>query len=281
MYKYVINKIIFVLLLTCFLACGGGTTGTGAYSTRNFSGTLKDTSGNPLINFNLTVLENGDSTSTDQNGKFLLSTELENNRVTFVFDGGALNNELQINDLPDSNEIIYLEIEADQENNAITLLSLKIIPLTSPDPTPSPVLDNDDKPKPTPTPNDGAKPKPQKPTPIATPTPTPILNNIYKGKVIDHSGEGLSGVKITLQNYSKSVFTNNSGNFEISSRPGSANINLLIQYFNHSKTISFNIPDESVLVQLSIKITLEDENNGISINNAEPKYDVKVNISAR
>lgn len=257
-----VKHIFLSLVIISFCACGGGTTGTGTYS-RSFSGTLQDTEGKPLSNFQVTILETGDSVETDSEGKFLIDSILDNRRATFLVEGETLNNQVEISDLPEEEGLIEINLEGDSDSNTIILLSIEVIALQTATPTPTPVE------IPTETPTEDK----------STPEPTPILNNIYKGSVVDENNKSISGVKITLVNFNKSKLTDTSGSFELTSKPGKNKVSVKVEYKGSSKTFEISVPKKSVKVVMQIEIITK--SGGIGTSSTDSDFSLDVNLKDR
>ena len=121
--KELVKLLGFGCLLCVLLtlgACGGSTKGTGGVTVQ---GRTLDTTGNPLAQILLTILETGASTTTDQNGFFAISTGALQN-FNLLVENAQVSSSLEVTDIPSSAKVVTLTIEVDTAMNSSELIDI-------------------------------------------------------------------------------------------------------------------------------------------------------------
>lgn len=116
-YKYLILAIFFALF-----SCGGGTKGTGTLTGSSsgelgrFTGVILNPSSVGLPNLNVTILETGDSDTTNSQGEFDVNTSFDdvNDRMTVVIESESesVYVEVYIYDIPQDVQLIEVNLVA-------------------------------------------------------------------------------------------------------------------------------------------------------------------------
>lgn len=159
------------------VACGGGTTGTGGDGV-SVKGRVTDLTQSPLINYEITIAETGDSGRTDQNGGFNIHAEALLSEFNLLIEGDKVQTAAQVNDIPLDSESITVSVVVNRELNRASAM---IVAVTLAG-TPTPALNRNEvpgNPSPQPTRNsqesEGQHPTPKPSVTIAPtlPTPTP------------------------------------------------------------------------------------------------------------
>lgn len=131
--KNLLNAYLRIFLSVClsisFIACGGGSAGSGA----EVKGlTLSAQTGLALSNIEVRVLETGAGARSDLNGSYQFYSEIpEDGTLTFSFDGVVSQQNINIvatslnNFSPNSSEIIA-DWELNTENNSAALIDLQV-----------------------------------------------------------------------------------------------------------------------------------------------------------
>ncbi len=122
------SKLILSLLslvaLCCFLtSCGGNTQGTGGIS---IEGRILTTGGTARANVGVTVLETGDSTTTDATGAFALTTNLLA-EATLLLEDETIQTQVVLTDIPSSTSTVRVSIEVEEESNSGNISEVEII----------------------------------------------------------------------------------------------------------------------------------------------------------
>lgn len=124
---------IFNLLLiagTLFLSgcSGGGTEGTGIPKAV-VRGNVVDSNGEALGETSLTILETGDSSTTDENGQFVIHMREGNSRLTFLIKNETLDTTAILEAIPENASQIDVKISVNVEEDKAEarLISLSTI----------------------------------------------------------------------------------------------------------------------------------------------------------
>lgn len=116
-----------VVLLLCILCgCGGGSEGTGTELTRKLAGQVATTEGNPVGEANITLLETGDSTTTDGRGFFTLGIPLATSDLTLEVLKDELRSSVVLQDIDSDATTIDVSLTVDEERNQITASSIQV-----------------------------------------------------------------------------------------------------------------------------------------------------------
>lgn len=123
-------KIIFIFLLILINACGGGSSGTGTEfreQTITIEGNVKNTSGQAIVNALLTIVETGDSATSDQNGDFVLETNTNEDNLNLKLESENINSNIELNNIQSKEgSTIQLDIEIDSQLKEVNKKDLEV-----------------------------------------------------------------------------------------------------------------------------------------------------------
>ena len=232
-----IYRAILILIATLIVGCGGGTTGTGEFERKLIIGDLSDQNGSALPGATLTLLDSGDSTTTDGNGNFRLETSLEPGETTLELELNGTASRLVL-DLPAGDIVSDLELVFDSESGAVSVASISIVP-----------REDFEAPKPTPTPdNSGEEPKPVDPQ---------QEESILRGTIQFVDGPAVPGAIVTLPQFDLQALTLKDGKFRFTFDPAVSGKSLLVRvsYKNVRDTLTIrNIPAESSIIEVTLRL---------------------------
>lgn len=281
-------------ILFFFHGCGGGTTGTGDIQSTRLAGKIVLPDGSAASNANVAIAETGDSSTTDPNGEFIITSKIPAGPLSLIVDFGTLSATASLGILEQEGSNISVVIEADQTSNSLKVISQETTPpvnsgaassqssasasappdtggstSSTPSGTSTPAPDNTDSPgaEPTRTPNNGNNGASPTPLPTATPTQPaasePTSYSVrFGGTVINNKGNALSDVQITVVDARRSSTTSSSGSFSIRAGQVSGNVQLRAQYLGGSDSVTIsNVPSDNVFVRLQLKITITTPGN--------------------
>lgn len=122
-----LRKILLALLIVIAGGCGGGSEGTGTISGgRTLEGQILDVSDKPLTDASVTVLDTGDSTSTDSHGNFQIAAPESQTEITLEVESGALKNSVTLTNIDPDASSIRVALTADPQRNTITATNLQV-----------------------------------------------------------------------------------------------------------------------------------------------------------
>lgn len=104
---------VCLLFLVLLIGCGGGSSGTGTKS--SFEGIVQTVSGDPYSGATVTLLETGDSTTTDGSGQFILESEFSKSEATFEIERNLFKTQVAVSDLDASSNTFSLNITVDPD----------------------------------------------------------------------------------------------------------------------------------------------------------------------
>lgn len=127
MKRYILSSILLILFISIF-GCGGGSSGTGTgNNTVTIRGVVTDDNQQPFPGVLVTVLEGGESDTTDSTGQFEINTDLVADEYTLEFavdnksvtttisavgGNGTISIEVQINPLLDDITVNDISVDA-------------------------------------------------------------------------------------------------------------------------------------------------------------------------
>jgi hypothetical protein len=230
---------LFVFLTTIFLACGGGTTGTGELVNRNLSGQITDQDSKALSAVKITVLESGDTTSTSSNGQFELSTQVPAGDFNLLIETSDFEKTVKVTNFEANKKDLILDIKVNVTGKDIVLLSVKVKDNATDDDT----NDKDD------TDLDNDKED--------EPDSEEITNSIIRGQIVFLDNSPASGVKVILDNKT-SVSTNKSGFFKFEKKITKTVADLNFQYNKSTGGIKLsNLPKKPFIIEVKIQIKID------------------------
>ena len=116
-------RIILIFSLVLLSSCGGGSIGTGTQTT--YSGEVRDSVGNPVVNATIIILGTGESAKTDSAGKFVIESENTDSEIQIEIQSSLGNDQIIIK--PDSNSGgVQIDIKIDNNGNIINVKKLEV-----------------------------------------------------------------------------------------------------------------------------------------------------------
>lgn len=113
-----VKAILILIVLTGISACsGGGTSGTGGV-VKEIRGVLEDQTGQGVANVKVTVQETGESTTTDDSGKFSVTTSADK-KVSLDFQRDDFEDTYTIDNLPDDSRIVEVNLDLTDDFDVI------------------------------------------------------------------------------------------------------------------------------------------------------------------
>lgn len=116
-----------LLLLLIFEGCGGGTvgTGTGERSVRSIEGRILLVSGAPLPDAEVTILETGESGTTDSSGTFMIETESVDAQISLEIQTETISSRVQVETDP-SDPVTQVNLEVDPVRQVTTVRNISV-----------------------------------------------------------------------------------------------------------------------------------------------------------
>lgn len=266
------------MCIAAFVGCGGGTTGTGDVPT-TLKGSLMTPEGTALSDVIMTVLETGDSDTSDGYGQFTVTTNLSSESVTLLLRLDDTETTTVISGIPSDAEIVEVAITMDVSGDAISVVSVTVNPSpetpTTASPTPTPdstgvnMPSGDDSPHPTP---DGSD----------TPTPTPTRSpekSLISGRVLFRDGKPISGAQVTHRESGKSDRTNGSGRFSIETVISGKTATLAVRYNDQRGSVTIgNLPSGPLEIDVVLKLSLS---SNPSVDSPTPGDSFSVSVDSK
>jgi hypothetical protein len=254
--KFLCLSLIVTSLLLIF-GCGGGTVGTDDGATLRVSGTVADMSGAALTNALVIIESTGDSSRSDDQGRFEISTA-QVSQSRFRIDAIIAGQEISLS----SNLVVFdsaldsqrVEITISVDNASVTVEDLNVSPV-----------------QPTPTPG----PHSNQPTPVQSPTSRSIIIGVVRNQF----SQPVKGVELTLEGERSSTFSAGDGSFELNFLSTRTRIGLLLKYQGRRARISLSgLPKTPSLIKLKLAMVVLDENQ-ITTEEKKPievQYDFQI-----
>ncbi len=127
------------MILFLLLGCGGGSSGTDGGVSIRLSGSVTDGSGVAQSGLSVTVLESGDSTSTDATGGYLIPTDIAGNKLTLLVSNGAKETQVTVGNLElVEGDEVNVDLILSQSEFTVSIVSVNINEPVSPVVTPTP-----------------------------------------------------------------------------------------------------------------------------------------------
>lgn len=123
------NLILFIILL--LISCGGGSSGTGSsYSSESskklIEGLIENQESKPLSDVEISILETGDTTKSDQNGKFSIIPSTDSSSLSIEFKYKSLTDVYELNNLDQDESTIKLNTEINENSGTITTEKIEV-----------------------------------------------------------------------------------------------------------------------------------------------------------
>ena len=120
--------LLAVALLISIFGCGGGSSGTGSYSTtstKRVFGSLVAPSGKGISGVRVTDQQGGASTSTDENGDFSLETDAQENAIELEIESMGTVVDVVIEGVPEEAAAVELAVEFDAPQSQAQVTSVE------------------------------------------------------------------------------------------------------------------------------------------------------------
>lgn len=108
---------LFALLVLTTTACGGGTSGTSPTSggggrafEKVLQGIVTNTSGAAVAGATVTVVNNGDSTSTNDQGRYSIRTELPETNASIKIEGQGKSELVTLSQISDADSVVQADV---------------------------------------------------------------------------------------------------------------------------------------------------------------------------
>ncbi|RIL11964.1 MAG: hypothetical protein DCC75_01330 [Proteobacteria bacterium] len=223
-------------------SCGGGTSGTDTGGVRLvvIQGSVTN-QGAALSGLQVSVLESGDSSATDQSGSFSIQTALETQDATLLVEGQGINSQVTINEIPPQDSKVDLALSLDSNSNQLEVVSITVTLLEEQAPidqTPAPGAPGQG--------GSGGSGNEQE----------EIAKSIFKGVIRSGSGRPLPGVTIRIVQTGASGRSNNQGRFTIESQVIGSPIRIEANLGGVTvSTVLTGIPRRPVEVEMSLVLS--------------------------
>jgi hypothetical protein len=115
--------ILFAVILSIVMGCGGGSEGTGTTDGfgegRTLVGRLRDSAGSPLAG-TVTLLETGDSATVDSLGSFVLGLPEDPQALTLEVDSGGTTANLTLDPIDAEVTTVKVDLTLDRERGIVS-----------------------------------------------------------------------------------------------------------------------------------------------------------------
>ncbi len=233
-----LTAILATFILTCGLVgCGGGTRGTGDQLKTLVVGTVVDTSGGTVPGATVTQLETGDSTTTDDQGRFALEVVVEDGAARLLIEREGFEGSATLTGLSPGDQTTPIEFSI-----TIDLVSGIVTDVTV----------DDSGPRPTPHPTAGPTPRP-----IGTPNGVSgEREHSIRGRVVNQIGSPVPNVRLSVAG-SGSVVSGGNGRFSLLVRTSSARIRVAVRFGkNRGSFVVSGLPTgRDAEVDITVRIT--------------------------
>ena len=110
---------LWVSVILGHIGCGGGTAGTGLDQDSSFEGRVTSTTGAPIPDLRVTIIETQASTTTDADGRFVLEspTSEVDEEIQLAFVGASINTQVTLAQLDERETRSTVDIVLDLERN--------------------------------------------------------------------------------------------------------------------------------------------------------------------
>lgn len=128
--------VITCIAVACMISCaGGGSRGTGGFE---FQGRVLNENLTPLARVRITIAETGDSTLTDENGFYSLSTSFSAESVEYLIEGPGVTAQFVFAGIPVDAVALTLDFQVENEGTSVTPINVNIeVPEANPGPDPN------------------------------------------------------------------------------------------------------------------------------------------------
>ncbi|MCB0311171.1 MAG: hypothetical protein KDD42_08040 [Bdellovibrionales bacterium] len=241
-------------VLFALAGCGGGTSGTGDLPVTRFMGIVSDSNGEGVGEAQLTIDETGDTAFSSADGSFVLEARLKGSSANLVVSSDMIEQTVRIQDLPDVDADVNLELRVDSINQVITVQSIHVEILSGDRDPGESESDQDDHNSPqVPI---SATPPVEEERPEIGDSESERIRTIYRGQLIDQNNRGVPHALIRHLEANKSVRTDQYGNFSFVTQSYGGTVTIDISYLKYSGTVHiYGTPsNQSALITLALRI---------------------------
>jgi hypothetical protein len=249
-------SVIVLFLLT---ACSGGTVGTSSTRPVKISGKLVNESGEAVSHVDVTVLETGDSDRTDEEGRFEIQSEAVDDDASLILESSDLSSSVVVGPLQEDSEVkLDLVIS---ESGQVKVSSLVVRPLSATGGEEGPLSPA----------NEGEEEEGDSPDDVDStqdPISLPKGYSLVTGSVQNNRGHRLSDILVELaqDGLRLTTSTGSRGRFSIKGPLKAKSLKIkLYKKGKHLGTAEIGIPSRSVHVEVALRITFAEEDDGSGI----------------
>ena len=242
---FFLSKFTWCFFLITLLACGGGTTGTGEYEGKSFSGSIEDQDGQAAVGFSISLLSTGDSSSTDSEGKFSFNSNPQSSEIELLIEGAEFNQIVRIVDLPKEAVQVLLELSINTESNLISLISVSFEPLADSDPGEEETLED----------SDPVSPSPEDPTQVDNRKHRVSLLILYANT------KPVEAARINVPRLGLDLFTDSSGEvgFKLPRDSSSFRVNFFVQNLGSGLTLRGLMTEKPLDITVEIILSINED----------------------
>lgn len=119
LYKFFTHNLIYChLILSFFIGCGGGTSGSGL-DPKIYQGKVLATDGRILSDVSVTIESTGDTAVTNSEGEFQITSNSQGGEVPFNIQSSEFNSYFSLNNISDDSSRVSINITVDTENDIV------------------------------------------------------------------------------------------------------------------------------------------------------------------
>ena len=125
--RYFLSMLFFILSCLCS-GCGGGSEGTGTLtgSGRTLVGTVRTTTNEPVAGATVTLIDNGDSTTTDAAGSFALALDEKTDQVTLEIQSNEITGQVEVGALDTNATKVSVDLTINTARGIITAKNIQV-----------------------------------------------------------------------------------------------------------------------------------------------------------
>lgn len=133
-----LQRALIAILLLLASGCGGGSTGTDGGVSIRVVGTVKTTAGTPAAGVEITVKENGDSTTTESDGSYEIATIVNPGTLDLIIAKDGQEGQTSI-EVPETKptEALSVDLILDEASFDVAVVSVTVVQ-NNPEPKPTP-----------------------------------------------------------------------------------------------------------------------------------------------
>lgn len=237
---------LFAALFSAFFSagCGGGTSGTGV---KSFEGVVRSLSGAPIENAQITIVQTGETTTTNSEGQFEIRSKTEEPNVEVALSSPEVSDIVSVTELPPVSAVVSMNITVDSDKKEVTSATIEVTPTRS---------DNDSNDE-----SDDAESSAANDVPLvvgAEPV-IPSGSTLIQGRLLSPTGEPLSGIVVTIPRTGISTVTDSEGNFVLDAGFLSGSVGIEFSADGLSTSVDLgDLPDDAATIDVQVELDLED-----------------------